>query len=106
MQTQNRLLDDLARVASGAFSAISGVRGEVEELMKQRFARVLADADMVSRDEFEAIKAVAIKAREEQEKLEKRVAALEAALAEAKKPATKPARRKAATGGAKKARKT
>lgn len=80
MQIENRLLDDLARVASGAFGAVSGVRAEIEELLKQRFERILSDADMVPREEFEAIKAVAVKAREEQEKLEARVAALEATL--------------------------
>ncbi|MDP6389941.1 MAG: accessory factor UbiK family protein [Alphaproteobacteria bacterium] len=80
MQVENRLLDDLARVASGAFGAVSGVRAEIEELLKQRFERILVDADMVPREEFEAIKAVAVKAREEQEKLEKRIAALEAAI--------------------------
>ncbi len=112
MQVENRLLDDLARVASGAFGAVSGVRAEIEELLKQRFERILVDADMVPREEFEAIKAVAVKAREEQEKLEKRVAALEAAIggktkAKSKSRAkAKPASRKtAAKRSAGKARK-
>jgi BMFP domain-containing protein YqiC len=88
MQVDNRLLDDLARVASGAFGAISGVRGEVEARMKQQFERILSEMDVVSREEFEAVKAMAAKARTEQEALETRVAALEAAMA-GKKPRAK-----------------
>lgn len=88
MQVENRFLDDLARVANGAMGALSGVRTEVEAMVKQRVERLLADMDLVTRDEFEAVKAVAAKARSEQEVLEARVAALEAALA---KPAAKPA---------------
>ena len=91
MQVDNRLLDDLARMASGAAGALSGVRGEVEARMKQQFERILAEMDVVPRDEFEAVKAMAAKARLEQEALEKRVAALEAALA-GKKTAAKAAK--------------
>ena len=81
MQVDNRLLDDLARVAGGAFGALSGVRGEVEARLKHQFERILSEMDMVSREEFDAVKAMAAKARMEQEAMEKRVAALEAALA-------------------------
>ena len=88
MQVDNRLLDDLARVAGGAFGALSGVRGEVEARLKHQFERILSEMDMVSREEFDAVKAMAAKARMGQEALEKRVAALEAALA-APKPAAK-----------------
>jgi BMFP domain-containing protein YqiC len=88
MQVDNRLLDDLAKVASGAFGALSGVRGEVEARLKHQFERILSEMDLVPREEFDAVKAMAAKARTEQEALEKRVAALEAALA-AKKPAAK-----------------
>ena len=59
MQVDNRFLDDLARVANGAAGALSGVREEVEALVRQRAARFLADMDLVTRDEFEAVKAVA-----------------------------------------------
>lgn len=89
MQVDNRLLDDLARVANGAVGALSGVREEVEGLVRQRAERLLADMDLVTREEFEAVKEVAAKARLEQEALESRVAALEAALAELEKPAPK-----------------
>ncbi len=92
MQVENRFLDDLARVANGAVGALSGVREEVEALVKQRIERLLADMDLVPREEFEAVKDVAAKARIEQEALEIRVAALEAALANRPKMATKPKR--------------
>lgn len=81
MQVDNRLLDDLARLASGAAGALSGVRGEVETRLKKQLERILAEMDVVPREEFEAVKAMAAKARLEQEALERRVAALEAALA-------------------------
>ena len=80
MQTTGKIFDDFARVAGGAAGAFSGIRDEVETLVKSRLERVLADMDVVPRDEFDAIKAVAVKARAEQEKLEARVAALEEAL--------------------------
>jgi BMFP domain-containing protein YqiC len=86
MQTENRLLDDLARVAGGAFGAFAGLRTEIEDLVKQRLERVLADLDHVPREEFDAVKAVAEKARLEQEALQKRVDALEAALTALQKP--------------------
>jgi BMFP domain-containing protein YqiC len=99
MQVDNRLLDDLARMASGAAGALSGVRGEFEARLKQQFERILAEMDLVPRDEFEAVKAMAAKARTEQEALEKRVATLESALS-GKAPAAK----KAAAGAAKRKR--
>ncbi|MFT6580769.1 MAG: accessory factor UbiK family protein [Alphaproteobacteria bacterium] len=80
MQTENKLFDDLARVANGAMGALTGARSEVETLVKARLERLLSDMDLVTRDEFEAVKAVAAKAREEQEALMARVATLEAAL--------------------------
>ena len=96
MQSQNRLFDDLARVASGAAGALSGLRGEMEEFLRQRLERCLAEADMVPRDEFDTIKAVAVQAREAQEALEARVAALEAEISTLNKPARSTPRRKAA----------
>ena len=87
MQTSSRFFDDLAKVANSAVSTLAGVKGEIESMVSQRLERFLADMDVVPRDEFEAIKAVAVKARAEQEKLEKRVARLEARLAA--KPAAK-----------------
>ncbi|MFY8093057.1 MAG: accessory factor UbiK family protein [Niveispirillum sp.] len=80
MQVDNKLFDDLARVASGAMGAISGIRGEVEGQIRQQFERILAQMDVVSREEFEAVKAVAAEARARQEALEEKLAALEAKL--------------------------
>ena len=78
MQSQNRFFDDIARVASGAVGAISGVRGEIEARIRDQLERLLAGMDLVSREEFEAVKAMAVKAREEQELLLRRIEALEA----------------------------
>ena len=85
MQSQNRFFDDIARVASGAVGAISGARGEIEQRLRDQLERVLAGMDLVSREEFEAVKAMAAKARAEQELLQARIAALEARLAAAAK---------------------
>ena len=80
MQTRNPLLDDLARVATGALGALGGVRNEIEERIREQLERVLSRMDLVSREEFEAAKAMASKAREEQEHLMEKIAALEARL--------------------------
>jgi len=80
MQTQNRFLDDLARVATGAMGAFSGMRGEVETRLKEQFERILGRMNLVRREEFEAVQAMAAKARLAEEALEKRVAALEEKL--------------------------
>ncbi len=88
MQSRNKLLDDFARVASGAAGTVAGIRDEVETVVRQRIEAVLSELNLVTRDEFDAVKAMASKARAEQEKLEKRVAELEAGAA---KPAAKPA---------------
>ena len=90
MQSQNRFFDDLARVASGAVGAISGVRGEIEARLRDQLERVLAGMDLVSREEFEAVKAMAAKAREEQDLLRAQIAALEARLAVAEKTRSPP----------------
>jgi BMFP domain-containing protein YqiC len=78
---ENRILDDLAKVAAGALGGLSGVRQEVEARLRQQFERILADMAVVTREEFDAVKAVAAKARAEQELLALRLDALEARLA-------------------------
>ena len=98
MQTSNRILDDLARVANGAVSTLVGIKNEIDALVRQRIERLLNDANVVPREEFDAVKAMAAKARTEQERLEKRIAGLEAKLG------VKPAAR--TTKGAAKAKKT
>ncbi len=98
MQTQNRLLDDLARVATSALGVAAGMRSEIEARLRDQFERVLAGMDLVGREEFDAVKAMAAKARSEQEDLAARLAALEAQLgkAPAKVPGPKKAAKKAA----------
>jgi len=77
MQTNNRLFDDLARVANGAAGAFAGLRGEMEAMVKARLERVLAGMDLVTREEFEVVRLMAVKAREENEALKARLDALE-----------------------------
>jgi hypothetical protein len=81
MQSQNQFFDDLARVAAGAVGTLSGVRSEIESRVREQLERVLAGMDLVTRDEFEAVKAMAATARAEQEDLAKRVAELEGLVA-------------------------
>jgi BMFP domain-containing protein YqiC len=94
MQTENRLLDDLARMANGALNTLSGLREEIESRVRERVERMLADMDMVPREEFDAVKAMAQKARAEQEDLaakvndlERRIAALGGTQEKPEKPA-------------------
>jgi BMFP domain-containing protein YqiC len=81
MQVDNKLLDDLARVAGGAVGALTGLRGEVEAQVRQQFERILSRMDVVSREEFEAAREMAVKARTGEEELADRVTALEALVA-------------------------
>ncbi|MBF0336074.1 MAG: accessory factor UbiK family protein [Alphaproteobacteria bacterium] len=83
MQTENRFFDDLARVAGGAFSTMTGLKAEMEAMFRQQLERMMGDMSMVSRDEFDAVREMAAKARAEQEALAVRVAELEAKLAAA-----------------------
>jgi BMFP domain-containing protein YqiC len=93
MQTSNRLFDDLARVASGAFNTLSGLREEIETRVRERVERMAADLDLVTREEFEAVRTMAAKARAGQEELAAKVASLEAQLAVAgAKPEAAPAK--------------
>lgn len=81
MQTSNRILDDLAKVANGAASGLVGIKGEIEGLVRSQMERILNGMDLVTREEFDAVKAMAAKARSEQEALEIRLAELEKKLA-------------------------
>ena len=105
MQSSSRMLEDLARVAGGAVSTLVGIKGEIEAVVRQQIERLLTDADMVPRDEFDAVKAMARKARSEQEKLEKRVAKLEAGLGVKPARTTRPAKPAAKAAGRSKAAK-
>ncbi len=81
MQTDNRFLDDLAKVAGSALGSVSGVKHEIEVRLQQEMEKLLGRMNLVPREEFDAMKAVAQAAREAQIRLEARVAALEATLA-------------------------
>ena len=78
MQSDNRLFDDAAKLAGGAIGTLAGLRREIEALARQQVERLLARMDLVTRDEFEAVREMAAKARAEQEDLTVRLAALEA----------------------------
>ena len=93
MQTRGKIFDDLAKVVGGAVSTIAGLKTEVEDMVRQQIERLLTDANMVPRDEFDAVKAVAVKARTEQEALEKRVRALENKLSGKASGKAKPAKK-------------
>lgn len=86
---QNRLLDDFARLFTDAAGMAQCVRREAEHVVKAQFERLIRDMDVVSREEFEAVREMAILARDENERLATRIAALEAQLAG--KPAEDPA---------------
>lgn len=79
-QTNNRIFDELAKVMTDAAGAAQGMRREVEQVMRAQADRVMADMDMVRREEFEAVKEMAEKARRENEALAQRIAELEAKL--------------------------
>ncbi|WOJ91421.1 accessory factor UbiK family protein [Methylocapsa polymorpha] len=78
---QNRVFEDFTRLMTDATEVAQGVRREAETAMKSQIERFLATMDVVTREEFEAVKQMAAAAREENEKLGKRLAALEAELA-------------------------
>ena len=81
VQTTNRFFDEMARLMNDAAGVASGVRREFDTLMRNQAERILRDLDVVKREEFEAVKEMAQLAREENEALKARIAALEAARA-------------------------
>jgi BMFP domain-containing protein YqiC len=85
-QTNNRFLDEFAKLMTDAAGAAQGMRREFDTMMKAQGERFLRELDVVRREEFEAVKDMAAKAREENEQLATRVAALEAELAALKRP--------------------
>ena len=102
-QTSNRIFDDLAKLVTNAAGAAQGVRKEVDTLVRSQAERVLNDLDMVPREEFDAVRDMAAKAREENDRLAEKVAELEARIDKLGTPTTKkaaakkPAARKATT---------
>ncbi|MBP7064677.1 accessory factor UbiK family protein [Ferrovibrio sp.] len=81
MQSDNRVLNDLSRLATGALGAIQGVKTDVEQAFRQKLEQALAGMDLVQREEFDAVKEMARLAREENIALKARLDALEARLA-------------------------
>ena len=96
MQSENRLFDDFVKVMNGAAGTLAGMGREAEGAFRERMREWVGGLDMVSRDEFEAAKAIAVAAREENQALKARIEALEARAGPA---AAKPGK-KGTAGGA------
>ena len=88
MQSENRLFEDLVKMMNGAAGTFAGMGREAESSMRQKMREFMGGNDFVSRDEFEAVKAMASAAREANAALEARIAALESAAKP--KPKSKP----------------
>jgi BMFP domain-containing protein YqiC len=80
MQTDNRLFDDIARAANGALGALGGLKAELDQQVRAMVERVLRNQDLVTREEFEAVKEMATRAREENEALRARLEQLESRM--------------------------
>jgi len=80
-QTRGRIFDDLARLATDAAGMAEGVKREAETLFRTQAERLLSTMDVVTREEFEAVRDMAARARDENDRLSSRLAALEAQMA-------------------------
>lgn len=94
MQSENRLFDDVARMAGGALNMLTGLKTEIETMVRNQMESWLSGMRLVTREEFDVVRQMAAKAREEQEGLLARITALEKQSAG---PAAKPTVAKAAT---------
>ena len=83
-QTSNRFFDDISRLMTDAAGLADGARREAQTFARAQLERMMAGMDIVNREEFEAVKEMAARARDDNEKLAARIAALEAKLGEAK----------------------
>ena len=83
MQTRGKLFDDLSQLMTNAAGMAQGMKGEAETVVRGFMERWIADANLVTREEFEAVREMAQKAREENEVLKARIAVLEASSAKA-----------------------
>jgi BMFP domain-containing protein YqiC len=90
MQSQNRILDDIARAASGALGALGGLKTEIDQQVQALVERALRGQDLVTREEFEAVKEMAARARAEAEDLRARLDRLEAAAGAPPAPGSPP----------------
>ncbi len=89
MQTRNKFFDDMSQLMTNAMGVAQGAKTEAETAMKGLVDRWMADRDFVTREEFDAVRAMAVKAREENDALLARLAAIEVKLSDAAKPAKK-----------------
>lgn len=90
MQSQNRIFDDFVKVMNGAAGTFAGMTREAESAFRERVREWVGGLDMVTREEFEAVKAMAIAAREEGAALRAQIAALEARMPPAAPAAPRP----------------
>ena len=95
MQSENRLFEDFVKIMNGAAGTLAGMGREAEGSMREKMREFIGGADFVSRDEFEAVKAMAAAARDHNQALEARIVALEAAAKAKAGPKSAP---KAAAG--------
>lgn len=96
VQTDNKFLDDLAKLGQSAAGAVHGIKGEVEGAFRQKMENVLSHMDLVSREEFDVVREMAVLARAENEAMAKKIALLEEEVSKlASKPAPKPASKSA-----------
>lgn len=90
MQTDNPILDDLAKLATGAAGTLHGMKKEIEAAIRARVDRLASEMNMVPREEFEVVRDMARKARQENEELKKRIEKLEGRAPAGSKPGGKP----------------
>ncbi|AXO16729.1 hypothetical protein TH15_00930 [Thalassospira profundimaris] len=99
MQINNRILDDLTRVTNSALGTMTGVKGEVDAMIRQQFEKILLNMDLVTREEYDVVHDVAVRAAERIDALEAKIADLEKRL-DAAEPAKKPAAKRSTTKAA------
>ncbi|KXJ58838.1 MAG: hypothetical protein AXW12_04990 [Thalassospira sp. Nap_22] len=99
MQINNRILDDLTRVTNSALGTMTGVKGEVDAMIRQQFEKILLNMDLVTREEYDVVHDVAVRAAERIDALEAKIADLEKRL-DATEPAKKPAAKRSTTKSA------
>jgi BMFP domain-containing protein YqiC len=92
MQSQNRIFDDLVKVMNGVAGTMAGMGREAEASMRDKMREWVGGMDFVARDEFDAVKAMAVAARDENEALKKRIEGLEAAAKPSAPAKPKPAK--------------
>ena len=80
MQTRNRLFDDIAKVANSAVGTVTGMKDELEQMIRHRVENFIAGMNLVTREEFDVAEAMIVKSREEQENLKIRIIELETKL--------------------------